>query len=277
MDKFYVSTVCTKRVLKEFLLLKYSMDLYHSNCNWLLSADKYVTDYFEKDDTVECFEWIGESGIHRSGDKDTLQNYEKLIKTKMDILNVSFDRHGYGFILDTDMIMVHPFSDKFFNLFVDDIPHDVVVSHHHLSNIRLEKYVGKYNGGMVLVRNKQFIQDWKDITETGKYFYEQKPIEVAIETKGYDVALYPKGINVANWRFDHNPSLSFSIKDDGFYIDEDIIYNLHVHVIEETIPYADPTMSRFSHKVLDMFKNTNNEIYKKIYEKIGELNELESR
>ena len=83
-----------------------------------------VADYFKDDDSVECFNWIGESGIHRSKDIETKKKYEKLIRTKMDIMNVSFDRHGYGLILDTDMIIVNAFSNKFFNLLTEDIPHD---------------------------------------------------------------------------------------------------------------------------------------------------------
>ena len=265
----YLSCVCTERVLNEFLILKYSMSLYNPEVKWILSTDKFVSDYFIDDPTVECFEWIKDSGSHRDRDKESVNNYINLVNTKLDLLELSIERYGYGFILDTDMIITNKFDNKFLMSAFNGTA-DIMVTDHTLKDKKLEDRVGKYNAGLVFIRNKKLLSKWKEITYTGEYFFEQKPLEVALQAGRYKILLFDDTYNVAYWKMNNNPSLTLTTGD-NIRINNKSVILIHSHVLDKNIN-GDKQIGDFADVVMGILKNSINPNHIKIYNYILELN-----
>jgi len=265
-----ISCVTTKRTYKEFELFRFSMEQFYSNVKWLLSCDEWIKDRYSQLTNIECFVWVDKSGTHENNPSlEDQDNFHKLILTKMDLINESIDRVGYGLLFDSDMLITNYFEDEFFRLLTSN-DCDIVASKHRLKvgKENLEKRVGIYNVGMMIVKNKEFTNKWKRITETKQHFYEQKPFEIAAQD--YRVKEMSIPYNLAEWRLDNFMGIkeNLTLSNGLLCIQEFPVYNVHSHFFNSN---GYPPADAYSRQVLEFLKMSGNNKYHAMLMKYGEL------
>jgi len=272
-DDIYVCSVVTENVINEFLLFRLSMLQYHQNCKWILSTDAKTAEVLSDPifSDVECNVLVEEQGSHRFADANEDRKFYNLVKTKLDIARMSMDRHGYAFIMDTDMIMLSPFGKTFLDYITNSSIDVMATSHNLIDKVAEEKY-GKYNVGMIVIRSDEFIDEWESYM-SDDLFFEQKPFELAVDTCNYTFGELEDVFNVAYWKMNNNPNLSIHFgSDDMICISGKEIVNAHVHLINDASTVRDVDNNRHRDVIMKFLEESTNNNHKSLYRIIKRLN-----
>lgn len=250
----HCASVVSKKSLKEFLLLDYSMTLFQ-DVDWHISCDNEVASYLSKIDS-DKYKLIpvikDDNGTHGVNDPAKNEVHMQLMMTKFDACRSALKEHEYVLFLDSDMIFTNKIDDNILGLF--ESKHiDAILSPHSTENKQLESQVGHFNGGMFCIRSKDFLEDWFSLSKSYKQFgmyYEQQPIEYA--SKSYTTVNFPIQYNIGWWRMNeaHTSKRVESILLDSPH--QDLVFlgkkavNFHVHTLKELdyVNYGETMLSR---------------------------------
>ena len=206
--KISVCSVATTKSLKEFLLLKFSFEQYH-DAEWFVATDDFAAQQLDKFENVHVINKIKTDDCSHGVD-DPVKNrlFLELIMTKFDALEAAINKNGYGLFLDSDIFFTNSLENRFLKLLVDpDI--DAILSPHMTNNLGLETQVGHYNVGFFAVRNKDYLQQHREMSWRSKEFgmyYEQQPLQfTSYEYLTINAPIY---YNIGWWRFNEKHNVS---------------------------------------------------------------------
>ena len=74
-----VSTVCTKSRIKEFLVTKKTLELFHE-CEWSVVCDEFISKYFEDDKRFTPVKIVDMEGRHYNSSESSASDFFELVK-----------------------------------------------------------------------------------------------------------------------------------------------------------------------------------------------------
>jgi len=200
--KLSTVSAVTKSCLKDFLLMKKTIEQHHF-VEFYLAVDDFCYDYLHENfKDVKCFKLIKtEDADHVSESPQQQADFIEIIKAKFSVAKEAFKDSNFIFWCDVDHIFFNPMEPHILEL-IDKKLVDAAVSPHHSDGFADEKTVGYYNCGFVLISNPDFLATWEDLFVRHKQlglYYEQKPLEVTTEL--YNTITLPINYNVGWWKF----------------------------------------------------------------------------
>ena len=200
--KLSTVSAVTKSCLKDFLLMKKTIEQHHF-VEFYLAVDDFCYDYLHENfQHVKCFKLIKtENADHVSQSPQQQEDFIEIIKAKFTVAKEAFKDSNFIFWCDVDHIFFNPIEKRVLEL-IDTKAIDAAVTPHHSDGFADEKTVGYYNCGFVLISNPDFLETWEDLFMRHKQlglYYEQKPLEIT--TEAYNTLTLPINYNVGWWKF----------------------------------------------------------------------------
>jgi hypothetical protein len=196
-----VASVVTKKSLKEFLLLKFSLEQHHQ-VSWYISTDEHAHERLKDVPGVKSLRLVKTDDCSHGTD-DPVKNrlFLELVMTKFDAMKSAIDSHGWALFVDSDIFFTGPIEDRVLGLMRNpDI--DAVLSPHMTNNLGLETQVGHFNVGFFSMRNRSYLEQHAQMSwchkELGMY-YEQQPLQFC--SYPYLTVNLPINYNIGWWRF----------------------------------------------------------------------------
>ena len=225
--KLTLSCSVTESHLKEFLLLKYSAELFHE-CEWFLSCDDFCYNYLENNfDNCQCENLNLQNG-KVFGDETEVANFYGVIEGKFRATEAAIKARGGCLLVDSDIIFCGEFE---INLGIHNF--DACLSPHYQWNKKMDEAWGVFNVGFVYIWSLDFLRAWEEETKSGNHQFEQVPIQKVAETKAFALTLFPIGNNMGWWRFNNEKSFhrlnSFEIIEDFIVFDGNAVSSFHLH------------------------------------------------
>lgn len=268
-----LATVVTKTHLREFLFLKTSAEHFHK-CKWHVICDAFSFDYLK--DMFSNVTLIKEDILSGSvfGSKTEQDEFFKTVCKKFEVCRQGLKNNQYVLFLDSDIVFTGPMCSLFYN-FINS-SNDIVVSPHYQLNDELDNIWGKFNVGFVLIKNEKVIDDWEAVTLTKKYMFEQKPLEVVLQTGNYKFDTFPITYNMGWWRFNNdltkNRLLSLDIQRGLISYSGVVINSFHVHMLLDEKNTQNQQSKIVKDILLQVFKISP--LYHKLGEEYERLSEL---
>lgn len=196
-----VSSV-TKSCIKDFLLMKATLEQNHE-AEFYLAVDDHCYDYFHKNfKNINCFKLIeAEDADHVSPSEKQKEDFIKIIQAKFDVAKIALEKNNFIFWCDVDHIFFNPIEDRILEG-LNNEKIDAALTPHHSDGFADEKTVGYYNCGFVLISNFDFLRTWESLFQRHRQlglYYEQKPLELS--TQFYHTLTLPLNYNVGWWKF----------------------------------------------------------------------------
>jgi hypothetical protein len=195
-----ISTIITKSCLKDFLLMKKTFDLYHTEHLYDLACDNYCFDYLNNNfNNLKCSKYENlEDGNHIENNDKSLTNFKNIIKIKFEhTLKILQKSQDIVLWCDTD----HIFVNKLDNFIYKDT-NDALITPHYSNNFANENEVGFFNCGFVFIKNINFLIEWQRLynqQDKLNIYFEQKALELAC--KKFKTTNLPINYNVGWWKF----------------------------------------------------------------------------
>lgn len=229
-----VASVVTQTHLKEFLLLKFSLERYHP-CVWYLTCDEYSFNALKNFDGCKCRMADIENGEQRGSGK-SLENFYRVMLQKFNSSREALKSHPYVLLVDSDIIFTNPIDCKFSEFVNSDL--DVIVSPHYQWDAKIDASWGKYNSGFAVLKSTKFIDAWENLTLKNIYpTVEQLPMTKVIESNEFKFDEFPINYNMGWWRFRNKASRnrfnSFGVKNGKITYDGFDVVNFHFHTFLE--------------------------------------------
>lgn len=221
-----LSCSVTESHLKEFLLLKYSAELFHE-CEWFLSCDQFCFDYLNQFVGCHCENLNLQNG-KVFGDEKEISNFYGVIEGKFRATERAIKKRGGCLLVDSDIIFCGEFR---INCGIHNA--DASLSPHYQWNKEMDKAWGFYNVGFVYIWSLDFLKSWEEETKSGKHQFEQVPIEIVARTEKFNLLIFPIGENMGWWRFNNEKSChrfnSFDLIGDSIVFDGNPVSSFHFH------------------------------------------------
>jgi hypothetical protein len=254
--KISAVSAVTKSCLKDFLLMKKTLEQHHF-VQFYLAVDDFCYDYLHENfKDVKCFQLIEtEDADHVSQSLKQQSDFINIIKAKFYVAKEAFKDSNFIFWCDVDHIFFNSIEPHILEL-IDKSLVDAAVSPHHSDGFADEKTVGYYNCGFVLISNPAFLETWEDLFLRHKQlglYYEQKPLELT--TQFYHTITLPINYNVGWWKF-LGPNAqtrwdSISLKNEDLKMLNNPLINFHFHYFRENTHAFD--QQAFKASVKDIF------------------------
>jgi hypothetical protein len=261
----HLCSVVTNKTLKEFFLLKDTIELFHK-CYWTISCDEMVFKSLNNIDNIKCIQNIlSDDCNHNTVDENKKNNWMNVMMTKFDCVEDSIKNFGYGFFLDSDMIFVNSVQKNILNLIKDENI-DAFVCQHMTNNWQVEAKHGAYNAGMFVIRNMNFLNEWKSLSKDYKkynFYFEQQPLEFI--QRNFTCINLPINYNIGWWRFNSQETVrrleKFNVAEDQIMFGNLPVVNFHVHTVKnENINYGQFLLD----KIIALLKQSQSTNHKKI-------------
>lgn len=261
-----VASVVTQKSLSEFLLLKTSLEQYHS-IKWYLSTDNHAAASLSHFSNVKC-QILVKTDDCSHGTNDPVKNrlFLELVMTKFDAMKAGISENGRCLFIDADIFFTNPIEDRVLSLLNDERV-DAVLSPHMTNNLGLETQVGHFNVGFFGMRNIDYLRlheamSWRH-REFGMY-YEQQPLQFS--SYNFLTVNLPINYNIGWWRFNESHTHArmnlLTVKDDRIYFDGRPAVCFHVHALKK-LDYSN--YGKFlMDKLLGLMKQCNNEKYNEL-------------
>ena len=266
--KLPIACVVTRNCLKEFLLLKFSIERFHQ-CEWYLSCDAFSSSYLRKFENVHSETLIQEEGDHVVSSEESNDKFTRLMLKKFDACRMAMLSNSFVMLIDADMLFVGPIEEKILEL-VASKRVDAAICPHMTDFYGDERITGYFNCGMVLISSSEFIDTWNALSVNHKLYnlyYEQKPLELI--ARRYVTLNLPINYNIGWWRF-MSPFDKSRIQN-LLYDDKTILFmglpavNFHLHLFKKLL-YTNQG-AFLKDKILDLLASSGqNEIIEKIKE-----------
>jgi hypothetical protein len=221
----------TESHLKEFLLLKYSAELFHE-CEWFLSCDEFCYNYLENNfENCKCENLKLHNG-KVFGDEEEVSNFYGVIEGKFRATERAITKRGECLLVDSDIIFCSPIPDGKFHR-----ENSAILSPHFQWNSEMDKAWGYFNVGFVYIKDLDFLKSWKEETDKSENQFEQVPIQKVVQSEKYSVGIFPIEFNMGWWRFNNQMSQfrinSFYTSNDLICFDGHIVNSFHFHSFNE--------------------------------------------
>ncbi len=268
-----ICSVVTKKTLTEFKLLKFSIEQFH-DVHWFISCDAEVEEYYRDAYKVEPLKVIETDDCdHNIQSEEKNNNWMKVMMSKFTICREAMKKHDFCFFLDSDMVFVNPIESRVLRLLKSGAV-DALISPHMTNNVQIEANHGYYNAGMFAVTNTEFLDAWENLSKDYKkynMYFEQQPLEFIHRT--FLTANLPIHYNLGWWRF-NLPQTQERIKllndrEGELWFGDAKAVNFHFHALREL--ETDNFGKFMVDMIFDYLSKSNNEKYKKLYEKYEEL------
>ena len=256
-----VSSV-TKSCIKDFLLMKATLEQNHE-AEFYLAVDDYCYDYFHKNfKNINCFKLIEvEDADHVSPSEKQKEDFIKIIQAKFDIAKIALEKNNFIFWCDVDHIFFNPIEDRILEG-LNNEKIDAALTPHHSDGFADEKTVGYYNCGFVLISNFDFLRTWEGLFQRHKQlglYYEQKPLELS--TEFYHTVTLPLNYNVGWWKF-CGPNAqtrwdSIKLHGQELKMGQNSLINFHFHYFKQNNHAFN--QEAFKKSILDIFQQRKRE------------------
>jgi len=266
-----VATVVTQKSFKEFLLLKYSLEQYHS-CKWYISCDEF-TDKKLKDSNIVCLPIINTDDCdHNLLSQEKRDNWMNVMMTKFDVCKLALEENDHVLFLDSDMVFVNPIEDSILNLLTNKNI-DAMVCQHMTNNWANEAKHGYFNAGMFVARSLDFLNTWQNLSKRYKelnMYFEQQPLEFI--QRNFVTLNMPINYDIGWWRF-NEPSTRARLQQVNLLKDEIMFgsrraVNFHMHTLRP-LDYQNFGQFLVDH-VLELMSRSENKNYKNFLEYYNE-------
>jgi len=234
-----LSCSVTESHLKEFLLLKYSAELFHE-CEWFLSCDEFCFNYLNQFVGCYCENLNLENG-KVFGDEKEISNFYGVIEGKFRATERAIEARGECLLVDSDIIFTAPIPEGKFHK-----KNSAIVCPHFQWNSEMDKAWGYFNVGFVYIKDFEFLKSWAEETKKAGDQFEQVPIQKVVESDKYVVGIFPIEFNMGWWRFNNQMSQfrinSFYTSNDLICFDGHIVNSFHFHTFnkcEHSNPFKD--------------------------------------
>ena len=200
-----VSCVVTKTHLKEFMLLKFSLEQYHE-CKWYIASDTASHNILKDFPNIVSQEFpITDGKVDIDGPEST-ENFFNTIMYKFVVARTALKAHGHVLSVDTDIIFTNR-MDIHYGHFLNNTDLDVAVSPHYQWNPMMDNDWGRYNVGFQLLKSERFLDAWENLTRQRIYKFEQVPMAKLLEDNTFNFAEFPINYNMGWWRFNNAQSV----------------------------------------------------------------------
>ena len=228
------ASVVTQKCVQEFELLAYSIQQHH-DVEWFLSTDEGAATALGS--KYNCNILIDhDEGSHGVPDSESNKQHMKMMMTKFDACEAALEKSDSVLFMDADIFFLNPIEDSVLSLMQNPAV-DALLCPHHTENKKNEANVGYYNAGFFIMRNKQLLHEWKEMSKKYKelgMFYEQQPLEYASKT--YTTVSLPMHYDVGWWRMceDHTKERlqQFELKDDIIHFMGNPVVSIHAHTFK---------------------------------------------
>ena len=238
MNKIPVISAVTKNCLKDFLLMKKSLEANHE-AFFYLACDDYCYNYLNNNfKNIECEQIITNNGAdHVTGGEYEKNNFIQIIKSKFDIAKKALLSNEFILWCDVDHFFFNPFDEDVINLCKNRTV-DAALTPHFSEGYADEKTVGYYNCGFVFLSNMDFLNTWSTLFDMHKQlglYFEQKPLEVA--TQSFKTITLPINYNIGWWKFmgpgGQTRQQSIKLEETVKFMNKNLI-NFHFNFFKET-------------------------------------------
>ena len=215
----------TESHLKEFLLLKFSAELFHE-CEWFISCDDFCFNYLEMNyDNCRCANLDLQNG-KVFGNEEEISNFYGVIDGKFRAVEAAIKARGECLLVDSDIIFCGEFEGA-----SPDV--DASICPHYQWDLSMDRAWGIYNVGFVYIRSLEFLKAWEEETKSGNYQFEQVPIQVVAHSGKFRCQQFSISHNMGWWRFNSEEKkfriLSFNIWNDAVTYDGSFVSSFHFH------------------------------------------------
>jgi hypothetical protein len=238
MKKITVVSAVTKNCLKDFLLMRKSLQSHHE-AHFHLACDDYCYNYLNGNfENLECEQIITSNGAdHVRGDANEKEDFIQIIKCKFNIAKKTLSSEKFILWCDVDHFFFNPFDEDMLDLCASRKV-DAALTPHFSDGFADEKTVGYYNCGFAFISNMEFLNMWSKLFDMHKQlglYFEQKPLEVTTQT--FTTVTLPLNYNVGWWKF-MGPSgqarqESIKLEDTVKFMNKDLI-NFHFNFFKQT-------------------------------------------
>lgn len=190
-------TICTSTCVNELKGFITSLSLFHSNSKLYVLCDtitKQMMDEFLKNKSVLPIIWFVELDKYTKLNRSTMERldiWSEFQMSKSIIIDKTLETEKDTLFLDCDIVLLGKIDD------VLEGDYDIGVSPGFVNSDIVYKY-GKYNGGMLWVKNKTVPEKWREYTKTSRY-YDQASIEDLV--KNFKSFEFGDHYNLQTWRF----------------------------------------------------------------------------
>jgi hypothetical protein len=191
-------TICTSTCVNELKGFLMSLSLFHSNEKIYILCDtitKQTIDDFIKSHKINLqIIWFIELDKYTKLNRSTMELldiWSDFQMSKSIIIDKTLEIEKDTLFLDCDIVLLHKIDG------VLEGDYDIGVSPGFV-NKEIERKYGKYNGGMLWVKNKSVPEKWREFTKSSRY-YDQASIEDLVkEFKSFE---FGDNYNLQTWRF----------------------------------------------------------------------------
>lgn len=224
--KLTLACSVTESHLKEFLLLKFSAELFHE-CEWFLSCDSYCYEFFKREQYENCrCENLNLQNGKVFGNEEEISNFYGVIDGKFRATESAIISKGECLLVDSDIIFCGEFEGV-----SPDV--DAAVCPHYQWDSNMDQAWGFYNVGFVFIRSLEFLKAWEKETKSGRHQFEQVPIQVVVDFGKFYVQRLPICHNMGWWRFNSKEkkhrTYSFGCWNDRILFDGNFVSCFHLH------------------------------------------------
>ena len=267
-------TAVTKSCLKDFLLMKFTYDLYHRGHTYNIACDeycfKYLNNRFENVGCVLCLDI--EDGSHTTHKQKDLSSFKNIINAKFQVaIKTKEETEDMILWIDVDHLFINPIDEY---IYTDK--NDAIITPHYSNGAANEMSVGFYNCGFAFINNIDFLKEWYRIYlihDQLNIYFEQKSLEFAC--KSFRATILPINYNFGWWklldnRIEGGHGAHFWI--DSFadlYVYNKKVINFHFHFFKPS--QHDFDQKAFSDRVIEVIKNRNRQEDRKTLEEISRL------
>jgi hypothetical protein len=271
-----VCSVVTEKTLKEFQLLKFSLEQHYEDIKWYVSCDGPTSIALFDEESVSPHILIESDDCdHNVADQKKRDAWMNVMMTKFDICRIALKENDSTLFLDCDMLFTNFFDEKTINL-ANNQDVDAMLCQHMTNNWANEAKHGLYNAGMFFVRNEKFLDEWESLSKNYKklnLYFEQGPLTYV--QRYFHTVNLPMSCNMGWWRFnerDTRPRLNhLKLNEEGeICLGPHKVVNFHMHTLREleTTNFGQFLVD----KVFDLMRKSKNKKYDKIVDFYEGLN-----
>ncbi len=191
-------TICTSTCVNELKGFLMSLSLFHLNERIYILCDTITKDIINKFMINQPIKleiiWIANLDKYTKFNRTTMERldiWSDFQMSKSIVIDKALEREKDTLFLDCDIIILNKIDD------ILEGDYDIGVSPGFVNKQTEEKY-GKYNGGMLWVKNKQVPEKWREFTKKSRY-YDQASIEDLV--KHFNSFEFGDNYNLQTWRF----------------------------------------------------------------------------
>ncbi len=267
-----ISTIVTYNLINEFYILEHSLSLFNK---------KTIINVLCDDKSFELIKKLNKDNINLYNDLKNLdyldiknrgKSWEKLMINKIDIIEKSLEKFGETLYVDTDIV--------FLNTFEKVVDKDLCLSQHLIHTTDEAKY-GKYNGGYFYVKNKNYL-NWfrnkvEELTIKNEYplsqnkLYEQYSLTLA--EKDFETESFEIQHNFGWWRLFQCNETEARYKKFGYganvFYDKTPLISVHVHMVSDG--YKDVHNDKFADIIMKLLSVSKKSEHKNLYDFICKI------